>query len=42
MIGDLYRSYLHTGCFNLFFDSEKDNIKDVEGEAFFCKTTAWK
>lgn len=43
MVGDLYRSYLPTSCFNLFFDSEKDNfIMDVQGEAYFCKTVAWK
>lgn len=43
MIRDLYRSYLSTGCFNLFFDSEKDNlIKCIQGEAACCKTVAWK
>lgn len=42
MIGDLYRNYLPTGCFNLFFYSEKDNfVKDIEGEASFYKTVAW-
>lgn len=43
MLGDLYRTYLPTGCFNLFSDSEEDNfVKDIQREASLCKTVAWK